>query len=661
LTALYAITLFAVSSIFLFSTKTEHHRVVTIQKPIVITQERRTPAFFVYQQSQLLRQKKPETIAAKSTYLTNLGEQPQLAKFQLAEMRLTKSDYAAYQAALYRSRMIATSSYDHYEHDYEKVVFQPDTQEPALDYADAPTVLSPERRWAVIQGKFELRDGVGITDHFIDIKRVEEGLVREQGRINLNAGTYSIEIESPNGYLVAEVRDKSGLIIGEDRQRLVNLQGRGAFLEGPFIKVRRPDSTLAGNPSSGKGDTSASASTAATASSGWAAQPGATLASGAKSSGASSSFKASPSATSGGTTLAATIFNDQKIFTRATDEFSNVNSLSSTIARIYDPAQIYTNAVTIRMAGESAETPMFTKNWLANAINLISREQQLQIKQGLPVVIGRVVVDGQPMAGAQVQIERQLNAQAIYLDQFLNPSSSLSETTSNGYFMFIGVDPGAYDVVAFANNRIIGSQLFSAEIAAISFQNIYARSIPVNLTVRSYDAFTSDPVETDIYLSSQDEIIQTVEGSAAFRTYVENNVSDYAVRTADVSYVGLNLVQSGKKDYVHIPMIQEKWLTQIKKIKLINDLPSHGIVIGFTPGLKYEVYLASDHYDKSNVVYFTKDGEIASGPQTNGGFIMFNVPVGAKEVVLNNLENEKIFSQALAVHDQQVSAISFGN
>jgi hypothetical protein len=660
LTTLYAITIFAISSIFLFSTKTEHHRVVTIQKPIVITQERRTPAFFAYQQSQLLRQKKSEPVTAKSTFLTNLNEQPQLPKFQLAEMRLTKSDYAAYEAALYRSRMIAGSSYDDGSHDYEKVIFQPDTQNSAFDNSDAPTVLSPERRWAVIQGKFELRDGVGITDHIIDIKRVEEGLVREQGRINLNAGTYSIEIESPNGYLVAEVRDKSGLIIGEDRQRLVNLQGRGAFLEGPFIKVRRPDSTLAGNPSTGKGDSSGSASTAGAASTGWASQPGTTVA-GMKSPGGTSSLKASPSATSGGTALAATIFNDQKIFTRATDEFSNVSSLSSTIARIYDPAQIYNNVVTVRMAGEKTETPMFTKNWLANAVNLISKEQQLQIRQGLPVVIGRVVVDGQPMAGAQVQIERQLNAQAIYLDQFLNPSRSLSETTSNGYFMFIGVDPGAYDVVAFANNRIIGSQLFSAENASISFQNIYTRSIPVNLTVRSYDAFTSDPVETDIYLSSQDEIIQTAEGSAAFRSYVENNVSDYAVRTADTSYVGVNLVQSGKKEYVHIPMIQEKWLTQIKKMKLINDLPSHGTVIGFTPQLKYEVFLASDHYDKGNVVYFTKDGEIASVPQANGGFIMFNVPVGAKEVVLNNLENEKIFSQALSVHDQQVSAITFND
>lgn len=650
MTTYLAIATFAVSSIFLFSTKTEHHRVVTIQKPIVITQERRTPAFFVYQQSQLLLKNQSEPVVARSTFLTNLKEQPQLAKFQLSEMRLTRSAYAEYQAALYKSRLIASSQYDGAGFDHEKIVFHPEP-ESLQDYADAPTVLSPERRWAVIQGKFELRDGVGITDHIIDIKRVEEGFAREQGKINLNAGTYSIEIESPNGYLVAEVRDKSGLVIGEDRQRLVNLQGRGNFLEGPFIKVRRPDNTLASHPSTGNDGT---------ASVGWAGTPSAAIADAKNARASAGSFlKPAPSATSGGTALAATIFNDQKICSSATDEFSNVSALSSTIARIYDPGQIYNNVVSIRMAGDRTETPMFTRSWLKSAMNLVSREQQMQIQAGFPVLIGRVFVDGQPMAGAQVQLEKLLNLQPIYLDQFLNPSLALTETSLNGYFMFVGAEAGAYEAVAFANNHLIGSQLFSAENGLVSFQNIYTKSIPTNETVRSYDAFTSEHVDVEIYSSSQNEIIQTTDGSAAFLTYVENNVSDYVVKTANPLYLPIRLVQSGKKDYLHIPMIQEAWLNQIKKLKMINDFPSNGIVVGFTPTKRFEVFMAADNYDKSNIVYFTKDGELASVPQENGGFIMFNVPEGAREVVLNNLETERIFSQVINVNSQQISAVSF--
>jgi len=289
---------FAVSSIFLFATKTEHRRVVTIQKPIVINQERKTPAYFVYQQSQLLQQKKAEPVFVKSTFLTNLSEQPQLPQMQLSELRLTKSDYLAYVTSIYQSRSVASGDQEP-GYDYEKVIFNSGEQENDLAYAESPTVLSPERKWATIQGKIELKDGVGITDHVIDIKRVEEGLVKELGRINLAAGTYSIDIESPNGYLIAQIHDKHGLLVGEDRQRLVNLQNHGGFFEGPFIRVGRPEDRLAANPNPGNNPGDAWA---------FSAPASAKLASAPK----IASFKAAPTPTSGSTGITTSLFNNQK-------------------------------------------------------------------------------------------------------------------------------------------------------------------------------------------------------------------------------------------------------------------------------------------------------------------------------------------------------------
>jgi hypothetical protein len=179
--------------------------------------------------------------------------------------------------------------------------------------------------------------------------------------------------------------------------------------------------------------------------------------------------------------------------------------------------------------------------------------------------------------------------------------------------------------------------------------------------LRSFDAFTSEPVDTDIYISSQDEVLQTNEGVAVLRTNVESNVSDFAVRTADQKYLSAHFVQNGRKEFIHIPMIQDEWLEQIKKIKLVNSLPGTGTVIAFTPQLKWEAFLASENYDKSNIIYFTKDGELSDVPQANGGFIMFNVAVGAKEIVLHNLENEKISSQVVSVEDQQLAVMTFAD
>lgn len=637
----FATLIMVVSSIFLFSTKTERSRIVTIKKPIVINQERRTPAYFAYQQSQVLRQHKPIAAVTKSTFLTNLNEQPVTPKVELAEMSFTKKDYANYHYSQIRMRNVASEiTPDLSNLAYEKVIFNPAVESPLQTYPpEDESVLSPERKWATIQGKFELIDGVGITDHYIEIKRVEEGLTKEQGRINLTAGSYSIDIESPNGYLIAQIKDKSGLIIGEDRQRLINLKNKGNFLEGPFIKVGRPEGLAANpNPFYPDGGSYATASSASN-------------------NGLIASTKAAKSAMNSSANV--TIFNNQKSFVNPNEEFSNISFYSSSIARVYDPSQIYADVVSIRSTGESSETPLFTKKWLENVINSAEGVQMQSLDLRGPVIVGRILVDGKPVAGAQVQIEKFPGLRAIYLDQFMNVSYDLVETSLNGYFVFVGVEEGAHTVAAALQNQVIGSQIFITEASTLSFQNIYTTSIPKSLVLRSFDAFTSESVDVDIVSSSQDEIIQTIDGTLMFRNYVENNVSEYLVRASNQMYANIRYTQSGLKDYVHIPMIQENWLNQIKKIKLINSTPDTGIIIGFTPNLNYDAFLAGENYDRGNVVYFTKEGELSDMAVSGGGFILFNVRIGVREVVLQDISNDHIYSQVFNVENQQISVAHF--
>ncbi|MGZ3725199.1 MAG: hypothetical protein ACXWQQ_05340 [Pseudobdellovibrio sp.] len=649
MTTYFTTIMMMVSAVFLFSTKTERSRVVTIQRPIVITQERKTPAYFAYQQSLALTAKKIQPAIQRSTFLSNLNVQAIGAKIQLAEMKFTKTEYAQIENQFYKARTIASNlNEDMSNLAYEKVIFNQAAETPLRESEEDVPALSPSQKWATVQGKFELTGGVGIVDHVIELKRVEEGQVKEYGRINLQAGTYSIDIASPNGYIIARVKDKSGLIVGEDRQRLVNLQNKGSYFEGPFIRVGHPD-TLAANPGAPNPPTIALQKPSSA--SGGAAN---VIAS------AKAVLPTSASAAAIASNVSVSIFDNQKTLSGPEDEFGNISAFSSTISRVYDPSQVYANVTTIRMTGEKSPTPVFTKKWLDGAVSYISDIQQVQFKSSnAPVLMGQVLVDGKPAAGAQVQIESLPSLRAVYLDQFMIPSSGLSATSSNGYFMFVGVDDQTYDVAAVLNNKVVGSQLFIAESGAIAFQNIATKSIPDSLTVRSFDAFTNAVVETDLVVSSQEETIQTIDGTAAVYSHVDNNVSEYLVRTSDPIYVSMRYTQSGRKDYVHLPMIQEAWLNEIKKLKALNDQVNTGTIIGFTPNFSYDAYLASDNYSKSNVVYFTNDGQLSTAPVAGGGFILFNVPMGAREVVLQESETGRIFSQVFDVKYQEVSVTHF--
>ncbi len=647
-TYLTALTLLVSATLF-FSAKTEQTRVLTIQKPLVITQERRTPAYFVYQQSQNLLQKKSNESIAPSTFLSQQSVKPRLNEIKLSELKLTKFEYAqiynrlensnrivAVTTSTQQTRRLASAAFD-----LEKVVFNaPLPRAPSvLDSLEQEPALSPEKKWATLRGKFELRDGVGIVDHISNIRRVEEGQTRELGRIDLNAGTYSIDIESPNGYLIAQIKDQSGKIIGEDRKPIVNLQNKGSYFEGPFIRVGHPASLAVNN-----GDEAPQAASRA--------KP--PIVASAKSVIPAAVTAANAFSATGSGAMVASIFDNQKLLDSAQQEVINVSKFSSTIARLDDPLHVYASVTTVRMTGDSSQTPQLTQKWLHGSLAYISDTQKIEFRSPeAPVLMGRVLIDGQPVVGAQVHIDGQIGYQAVYLDEFMIPSAQLTETSTNGYFLFVSVNEDIYEVIASKQNKIIGSQIFIAENARISYQNILTVSSAQTKTIRSFDAFTSENVPVDLLTAGSDDIIELPGAYGMIRTYVDSNVTNYYVRSPSTVYADINYTTSGQKDFVHIPMIQAAWLNQLRLNKGLSEQPNTGVIIGFTMNLSYTAYLAAEKYDPSNIAYFDLYGRPTPQPVVGGGFALFNVPAGAHEVVLQDTQTEQLHSQVFQIRSSQ--------
>lgn len=652
-TYLAALTLLG-SATFFFSPKTEQTRVLTIQKPIVITQERRTPAFYVYQQSQNLLQKKTDNNVSASTFLSQESVRPRLSEVRLSELKLTKFEYAQIYNRLENSNRVAaaTNVQQAARHlasnafDLEKVVFNaPMPVAPSvLDSFEQEPALSPEKKWATLRGKFELRDGVGIVDHISNIRRVEEGQTRELGRIDLSAGTYSIDIESPNGVLVAQIKDQNGVVIGEDRKAIVNLQNKGSYFEGPFIRVGRPASLGVTYPN----ETPA---------------PPAQVAANATTNIASSKVTTAPASAfseTGSGEMLASIFDGQKMLSSGQQNVGNVSKFSSTIARLDDPLHVYASITTVRMTGDISQTSQFTQKWLDGSLAYIADTQKTEFRSPkAPVLIGRVLIDGQPAAGVQVQIDGQLGFQAIYLDELMIPSTKLTETSTNGYFMYVNMSEDTYEVIASKQNKIIGSQVFIAEESRVAYQNILTLSSVQNKTIRSFDAFTSENVPVDVLAAGSDSLIELPEAYGMIRTNVDSNVANYYVRSPSPVYADINYTTSGQKDYIHIPMIQLAWLNQLASNKGLSQQPNTGVIIGFTMNLNYSAYLAAEKYDANNIAYFDMYGRPTAQPVAGGGFALFNVPIGAREVVLQDTKTEQLHSQVFQVRNGQTYVSHF--
>lgn len=630
-----------VSSVFFFTSKTEQSRVVAIHRPLVITQERKTPAYYVYQQARTLQRRSPAAVESPSltptTYLSSLSLPETSERVQIAEMKLSRKEVFAHLETTYRTASVTNSiNQDIQNLAYEKVFISQPIETPLAEKENEVPALSPSKKWATIKGKFELKDGVGIVDHYIELKRVEEGHVRELGRIDLNAGAYSIDIESPQGYLIAQIKDRTGFLIGEDRQKLINLQSRGSYFEGPFIRVGNPETIAAnlGQPA-GAGASKTAAS-------------------------AFSSTNTSNKTSNSNTAVSVSLFDNQTTLAKSSDVFANISRYSSTISRVFDPSGIYKNITTIRHTGDKTETPVFTSKWLSGVVEYVSDLQKIQFKsKDMAVIMGRVLVNGKAVAGAQVQIDSAPGVLAVYFDQFMIPATNLEATSENGYFMFIGVEPAAYNIVALKQSIVLGSQMFVAETDSLAFQNISSVSVPRTKIIRTFDAFSSEPIATDIVTPEQEEAIEATEGTALFKTLSEMSVAEYIVRTSSRLYLPIRYLQNSRLDYAHIPMIQENWLNTVKGIKKIPDLANTGTIIGFTTDLIYDAYLTTDSYDKGNIAYFDSQGQVVNVPTKGGGFILYNVPVGPREVILQEKAVDKIYSQVFNVVNQQVSVSHF--
>lgn len=583
----------------LFSPKIEKNGEVIIARPMTISQERKSPAYYLYQQNQLLNdriEKSLPTESASRTVSLNNNEKNEIATGSatvLNQLVFNKKELTVKADQMLKSYV---------QFDQDSVLFD-NLSAPQPSHQNL--VSSAQVAGALVKGTFELIEGVGIVDHYVTLKRMFEGQSVELGRVNLNRGEYEINVGSFEGELVAEIRDQSGLIVGEDRQRLVGLKQMGNYFSGPGLKVGQPS---AFNLNVRNVDDRKIAEE----------------------------------------TTRATFFDGQFDLKKTTDIYPNVASLSSTLAEIKDTDDKNARTISLRLAKDKSETLLFSKKWIDGLQSYLSEKIQLQINPQSGVIIGRVFKDGKPLAGAQVVVENQPGLEPYYLDQWLIPQVQQSTTSENGFFIIPALVQGAYQISAFHKEKIIGTQIYFVENEAVAYQEIQSSSRPQSIVVRSFDAFTSEPMDADVLTPEIEEPLSVVDGFARFRSYNQQGLQEITVRPLAQKYINFKYLQNSMKDHLHLPFIEENFLDQIRFQGSIPKNPETATFIGFVSIPDYELHLTVNEFDRRNIVYFNAQGVPSSVPVQGGGFIIYNFPTNTKlEIILQDPVSDRTYSQAI--------------
>ncbi len=475
-----------------------------------------------------------------------------------------------------------------------------------------------------ISGPLEITGGLAVTnEHHIEIRRSDEGVLKELGKVNLVQGQYNIDVEDVTGSIIARLVDKEGKTLGEGSFRLNRVasiaQNR---LQGPKIRIEpHPDFggivTSAYNP---KPDDAAPAKTLVT------------FVKGAK--------EVAP----------------KKDGAVAMD---NVTKGSTTVMRAAAPSHMQTASIVV--SGQEFKTPLYPASMIQALQDILSQQRQMSFEGAPTIIWGKVSLDGKTLSGIDVVVESDPSLVPVYFNQFMLPDPSLKATGDNGLFAFVNAEPGFHSLLATRAEAIVGYQNVVVEEGSVAQGDIQSTMKNEAVPLRVYDAFAGDAVPATVTMQSLQSEFE-VQGAT---TVTLPNLKRYGlmrVQPEGTDYVAARYVYNDNDEYVHAPVVRWSWLSAIKGYLKIDDLPTAGVIVGFVPDENFEVYLAAyDSFNPRQIVYFDMQGRILQNGKgiAGGGFILYNVPEDIHEVVVVGERTQKIYSRVLPVDPNTLSVLSF--
>lgn len=476
-----------------------------------------------------------------------------------------------------------------------------------------------------IVGPIEITGGLAITnEHHIEIRRNDEGVLKELGRVDLVQGTYNIVVDDASGSVVARLMDKDGKTLGEGSFRLNRVSSNsGSFLQGPKLRVE-PHPDFSGVITSA-----------------YNARP----------------FETAPAQTR--VTFVKGV-SDTPVKKDGLVAMDNVTKGSTTVMRVAAPKHLQTTQIIY--SGHEFKAALYPQTMI-NALQDIVAQQRVMSFDGEPNVIwGRVALDGKTLSGIEVTVESDPGLQPVYFNQFMLPDPQLRSTSDNGLFAFVDVSPGFHSILATRSDSIFGYTNVVTEEGSVAQGDIDSSIRSESVPLKIYDAFSGEARPATVTMQSLSDELNVESGSQTLTLPHVNRLGLMRVHPIGSDYISARYLYNDSEEFIHVPLVQFNWLSAIKAFLKIDDTANGGIIVGFVPDEDFEVYLAAyDDFKSKNIVYFDMQGRVLQNRKGmgGGGFILYNVPEDTHEVVVVGSKTQKIYSRVLPVDPNSLSVLTF--
>lgn len=487
------------------------------------------------------------------------------------------------------------------------------------------SIESPRLRPLSLSGQIEMAGGLAFTgaDHIIAITRVDAGNTQERGQVWVRDAHFDIAVSSLKGYLVAELLNARGEILGRGELDLYDVPTPPAN----EIKIKNLKLTL---------KPVLSGTTIQVVS--------------------SESFDKYKIPVPG---VGLEVIGAEAEFEKQDDTtFVGAHFAEGSSFLVRATAKNFWGTSAIGLWNVKSEVQLFSEARVRALLNLVLSEEESRVAENYAIIWGRVTEGGQPTGGAEVELAGDGLARSIYFNEAFIPDRRLTATTHNGLFVFVMVTPGIQSLRAKLPRGYLPAQVVSADRRTVSFAELDFGSYrtagvrvfdPFNESKQIYSTVSILGTEAELDVQGEDQI-QYVSGMGQMMLDVDPG-TEYEMSRAFVSR---------QTNQINVPVISRDWLTALIARKKVNLDSNAGIFVGFVVDEDFEVVLDIDaKIDSSQLVFFDGAGNVIYGNKgvAGGGVVIFNVPTGYRTISMVGKNKNKIFTHAFVAEDRFVTVL----
>lgn len=505
------------------------------------------------------------------------------------------------------------------------------TSRPVLDYSQL--VRTDSWAYLMLTGPVELKQGLALTDvHRIEIHRENRGQIFEFGEVDIQKGTYQIQLASLEGHICGKLRGNRDEVVGQGCFALERVKaGSNGPLRGPLLSVEKTQDLLA--------QKSAPASLEIPV--------------------AMADKKPSSSETKGSQLFREPIprrevrnriigfydYDNPQAKPLNAQVESTTGALedgaSTTIVTISAPQYPLTR--TVANAYTPSRGAVIPPKQALNALRQLADETGATVpgQRIAGTIWGRTMNEGRSVAGRSVELEGS-DAKPVYLNEFYIPDPNQKTTASHGLYAFVGVPEGEYSIRATAGNQFAGFQNVSVRENALALGDIDSteRRRPTRLAL--YDLVNKTSQSAVVTLQNYEEDLIVEDGQADVNVIDNYDTAFALVNPLNKKYLTAQYILNPGEDLYNMPLVSSGWVEQVLSSAKLQRPVRSKIVLGIGSQKPYRVEAVGSK--EAQIIYFDSEGQIVEGEYgvAGGGFFVIDPEDGINEYAIQTVGEKSL-------------------